>query len=120
MLLEVLIIFDVQYKSLFPFLWRGGGIEVSLRTACCCQKQSILKFFKKDSKTFRSDLYAAKKDPNSQAGTQMGLIVMLDAHTDMLTEFSVTDDFDGFTTIVTTPSDFPLMYQQGFGIKAGK
>ena len=44
---------------------------------------------------------------------------MLDAHTDILTEFSVTKDFDGFTAIVTPPSDFPLIYQQGFGIKTG-
>jgi hypothetical protein len=49
----------------------------------------------------------------------MGLIVMLDAHTDILAEFSVRDDFDGFTAIVTPPNDFPLIYQQGFGIKTG-
>ncbi len=45
---------------------------------------------------------------------------MLDAHTDILTELSVTDDFEGFTAIVTPPNDFPLMFQQGFGIKTGK
>ncbi len=50
----------------------------------------------------------------------MGLTVMLDAHTDILTELSVTDDFEGFTAIVTPPNDFPLMFQQGFGIKTGK
>jgi hypothetical protein len=55
----------------------------------------------------------------SQAGIIMGLIVMLDAHTDILTAFSVRDDFDGFTAIVTPPNDFPLIYQQGFGIKTG-
>ena len=49
----------------------------------------------------------------------MGLIVVLDAHTDILTKYSATTDFDGFTAIVTPPSDFPLMYQQGFGIKTG-
>jgi hypothetical protein len=65
-------------------------------------------------------LYTAKRDPTSQAGTQMGLTVMLDAHTDLLTEFSVTDDYDGFTAIVTPPNDYPLLYQQGFGIKTGE
>ncbi len=50
----------------------------------------------------------------------MGLMVILDAHTDVLTEFSVTDDYGTFTAIVTPPTDFPLMYQQGFGIKAGE
>ena len=49
----------------------------------------------------------------------MGLIVVIDAHTDILTKYSATTDFDGFTAIVTPPSDFPLMYQQGFGIKTG-
>ncbi len=60
-----------------------------------------------------------KIDLTSQAGTMMGLIVVLDAHTDILMESSVRDDFDGFTVIVTQPSDFPLIYQQGFGIKTG-
>jgi hypothetical protein len=64
-------------------------------------------------------MYKQKKEPISQAGTQMGLTVMLDAHSDILTEFSVTDDFHGFTAIVTPPTDFPLIYQQGFGIKTG-
>ncbi len=65
------------------------------------------------------DWYKERKEPISQPGTQMGLTVMLDAHTDILTEFSVTDDYGTFTAIVTPPSDFPLMYQQGFGIKTG-
>jgi hypothetical protein len=69
---------------------------------------------------FSLDIYKRKKEPISQAGTQMGLTIMLDAHTDILTEFSVTDDFQGFTAIVTAPSDFPLIFQQGFGIKTGK
>jgi hypothetical protein len=66
------------------------------------------------------EMYKQNQEPISQAGTIMGLIVMLDAHTDILTEFSVRDDFDGFTAIVTPPSDFPLVYQQGFGIKTGE
>jgi len=69
---------------------------------------------------FNLEMYKRNGEPISQAGTQMGLSVMLDAHTDILTEFSVTDDFQGFTAIVTSPSDFPLIYQQGFGIKTGK
>jgi hypothetical protein len=48
------------------------------------------------------------------------LTVILDAHTDILQKYSITDDFDGFTAIVTPPSDFPLINQQGFGIKTGK
>jgi hypothetical protein len=36
-----------------------------------------------------------------QVGSSMGLTVMLDAHTDILTELSVTDDFEGFTAMVS-------------------
>ena len=32
----------VLQKSVSIFVW-GGGVEVSLRTACCCQKQVYLK-----------------------------------------------------------------------------
>lgn len=66
------------------------------------------------------DWYFQQNEPNSQAGTHMGLTVILDAHTDILEKYYVTDDFDGFTAIVAPPSDFPLINQQGFGIKTGK
>jgi hypothetical protein len=46
----------------------------------------------------------------------MGLSVMLDAHTDLIEAFSVDTDFDSFTVLVTAPGDFPLTYQQGFGV----
>ena len=49
----------------------------------------------------------------------MGLSVILDAHTDILAEYSITEDFKGFSAIVTPPNDFPLIGQQGFGIKPG-
>jgi hypothetical protein len=56
----------------------------------------------------------------TQAGAQMGLKVILDAHTDILAEYSITEDFEGFSVIITPPSDFPLMEQEGFGIKTGE
>jgi hypothetical protein len=34
---QMLIIFDVQYKTMLPFLG-CVCLEVSLRTECCCQK----------------------------------------------------------------------------------
>jgi hypothetical protein len=46
----------------------------------------------------------------------MGLTVMLDAHTDILTELSVTDDFEGFKAMVSPRGDFPLISQQGFEV----
>jgi len=36
-----------QYKSLLHFLGGGGGVEVSLRTACCCQRQVSGNSFKR-------------------------------------------------------------------------
>lgn len=60
-----------------------------------------------------------KKVLNSQSGTNMGLSVMLDAHTDLLSEFSVTSDFAGFTAIVIPPADFPLMTINEFDVKPG-
>jgi hypothetical protein len=49
------------------------------------------------------DWYTSKHEPVSQPGMKMGLTVMLDAHTDILTEFSVSSDFEGFTAVVTPP-----------------
>ena len=49
------------------------------------------------------DWYTNKHEPVSQSGLKMGLTVMLDAHTDILTEFSVNSDFEGFTAVVTPP-----------------
>ena len=56
---------------------------------------------------------------NSQTGSNMGLSVMLDAHTDLLSEFSVTSDFAGFTAIISPPADFPLMTVNEFDVKPG-
>ncbi len=66
-----------------------------------------------------SDWLNIKKKLNSQPGINMGLTVMLDAHTDLLAEFSVSSDFKGFTAAVIPRSDFPLMSQRGFEIKPG-
>ncbi len=66
------------------------------------------------------DWYSEEKEPISQAGLLMGLAVILDAHTDIVSTHSITEDLDVFTAIVTPPSDFPLMFQQRFGIKTGK
>ncbi len=62
--------------------------------------------------------YVEQNEPTSQAGTRMGLTVILDAHTDMTTELSITDNFEGFTASITPPSEFPLMYQRGFEVRS--
>jgi hypothetical protein len=55
----------------------------------------------------------------SQAGSKMGLTVTLDAHSDLLTEFSVLSDFQGFVAMVMPKTDFPLTFQQGFDVTPG-
>jgi hypothetical protein len=60
--------------------------------------------------------YIDAKEPNTQAGINMGLTVMLDAHTDLIEAFSIDTDFYSFTALITAPGDFPLTYQQGFRV----
>ena len=45
--------------------------------------------------------YIDGKEPVAQAGTQQGLTIILDAHSNILSRFSVVDDFEGFEGIVT-------------------
>ena len=63
------------------------------------------------------DWYVEHNEPISQSGTLMGLTVVLDAHTDMTTEFSIPGDFQGFTAMIMPPGDFPLIYQGGFEVR---
>jgi hypothetical protein len=65
------------------------------------------------------DWYANKEEPTSQPGTKMGLTVMLDAHTDLLADYSISSDLNGFTALVLPPGDFPLTYFGGFEVKPG-
>ena len=55
----------------------------------------------------------------SQVGRKRGLTVMLDAHTDLLAEFSVNNDVQGFTALVTPPGDFPFVENRGFEVRSG-
>jgi hypothetical protein len=63
--------------------------------------------------------YGNKREPFSQAGSKMGLSVTLDAHSDLLTEFSISSDFQGFTALISPKSDFPLTFQRGFDVTPG-
>ena len=65
------------------------------------------------------DWYKNKEEPKSQAGTKMGLTVMLDAHTDMLSEYSISSDFLGFSAMILPSGDFPLTLLGGFEVKPG-
>ena len=53
-------------------------------------------------------------------GVNMGLTVYLDAHTDLMEAMSIDSDIGGFTTLIAPPSEFPLTFQKGFQVMAGK
>ena len=54
-----------------------------------------------------------------QAGTKMGLTVVLDAHTNLVGDFSIGSDFQGFTAAILPSEDFPLTYLNEFQVKPG-
>ena len=54
--------------------------------------------------------YVEGREPVSQAGTQMGLVVILDAHSDILSPRSIDNDFDGFEGVVTSQGKNKLFF----------
>ena len=66
-----------------------------------------------------SDWYLQNSEPRSQAGSKMGLTVILDAHTNLITEYSISSDFQGFTAMVIPQGDFPLTNLNEFEVKPG-
>ena len=81
-----------------------------------------LETFDKSNAFENADLpkwYVDKNEPKSQVGRKRGLTVILDAHNDLLTEFSVNSDFHGFTAVVSPPGDFPFIANRGFEVKPG-
>ena len=69
--------------------------------------------------SYLPEWYDKQGEPISQAGTRMGLTVFLDAHTDQLSELSVSSDLEGFVVMVASQNDFPLTFQRGVYIKPG-
>ena len=61
----------------------------------------------------------ANGEPISEVGKKKGLVVLLDAHSDLLSPGSVDSDFEGFTGLVGLTNSFPLMGTNGFEIKPG-
>ena len=77
-----------------------------------------------DSKTsFEDSLlpewYTHKKEPKSQPGLNMGLVVILDAHSDAVESLSISSDFEGFKGLITDSGSYPLTNLGGFAIKPG-
>ena len=53
--------------------------------------------------------YTTNGEPKSTPGTNMGLALMLDGHTNFLGSFSVGSDYQGYSLFIGEASDFPLM-----------
>ena len=54
-----------------------------------------------------------------QAGRSKGLSLMLDAHSDLVTSSSVTDDIDGFFAVVDGNGQYPMTYRKASFIRPG-
>jgi hypothetical protein len=63
--------------------------------------------------------YKDRNEPQSQQGANMGLSVVLDAHSNIVDDYSHITDFQGFTVMVLPPGDFPLTRLNEFEIKPG-
>jgi hypothetical protein len=63
--------------------------------------------------------YAERNEPKTNPGKNKGLVVMLDAHSDLLSAGSIDSDFRGFTAFIGSRGNFPLMSQEGIEIRPG-
>ena len=63
--------------------------------------------------------YRDKNEPTTLPGRSKSLVLMLDAHTDLLAMGSLNSDYDGFMALIGPNGNFPLMSQEGFEIKPG-
>ena len=63
--------------------------------------------------------YLTKQEPKTQSGRSMGLKLVLDAHTDIVESISISQDFEGFTGLITEPGNFPLANLRGFEVMPG-
>jgi amiloride-sensitive sodium channel len=52
-------------------------------------------------------------------GRNKGLVLMLDAHTDLLSPGSVDSDYEGFLGLISPKDSFPFIMQEGFEIRPG-
>lgn len=63
--------------------------------------------------------YVKNGEPKTVPGRQKSLVLMLDAHTDLLAPGSVDSDHRGFTGVIGASGNFPLTSQEGFEILPG-
>ena len=71
------------------------------------------------NKSTMAELIEDPKEPYPQAGTNKGLIVLLDAHTNLQSPGSVSYDHQGFTVAVESKENYPLTKYEGFFVRPG-
>ena len=83
-------------------------------------RESVSKLQKRDkSMSFDFDeitpsIENITKDPEQlrpQAGRSKGLSLIIDAHSDLVAQASVTDDVDGFFAVVDGKGQYPMTYR---------
>ena len=63
--------------------------------------------------------YKNNLEPTTVPGSNKGLFLILDAHTDQFATTSVDNDFEGFTGLINPSGSFAMMSLEGFQIKPG-
>ena len=63
--------------------------------------------------------YTQNNEPNTIPGNNNGLVLMLDAHSNLLSTATVAEDFKGFMAFIGSSESFPLMSQEGIQIRPG-
>jgi hypothetical protein len=96
--------------------------SIFLRGTFTNQLENMQNFDKNLSviKSTLPDAYTSNDEPKTSHGRNKGLELMLDAHSNLFAPGSVDTNFDGFMGLISPPSSFPLLLQQGFEIRAGQ
>jgi hypothetical protein len=63
--------------------------------------------------------YILNNEPQVQPGQNKGLLLMLDAHSDLFSASSVNSDNEGFVALVHQSGSFPFTMLEGFKIQPG-
>ena len=63
--------------------------------------------------------YVNGGEPSVQPGQNKGLLIMLDAHSDLFSASSVDSDNEGFIGLIHPKGSYPFTMQEGFKITPG-
>ena len=63
--------------------------------------------------------FQENNEPKPEAGQSKGLTLILDGHTDRLTEATVSDNFRGFPVVIEEKNKFPFVEMSGLVARPG-